>query len=47
MKNILARTFKVLGRAYESLIPDEETARRMGEQFINMYGYKADTKTHR
>lgn len=44
MKNIISKTIKTLGRAYESLIPDEETARRIGAQYIDRYSFKANDK---
>jgi hypothetical protein len=40
--NIVTKTLKTLERAYESLIPDEETARRIGSQYVNRYRCKAD-----
>jgi hypothetical protein len=40
--NIVTKTLRTLERAYESLIPDEETARRIGSQYVNRYTYKAN-----
>ena len=37
MKKLLRGTLKVINRAYESLIPDEETARRIGERYMSSY----------
>lgn len=44
MKNVMSKTLKKLGRMYDSLIPDEETARRIGAQYVDRYGLGLDSK---
>ena len=40
MKKILNKALHLVVCAYESLIPDEETARRIGESYVAMYKVK-------
>ena len=41
MVKILSKTLKIAGRVYESLIPDEETARELGRRYARMYNTEA------
>lgn len=37
MIKLLSKTLRIAGRVYERLIPDEETARELGEKYAAMY----------
>ena len=37
MKGLVNKTLGTLGRIFQSLVPDDETARRMGKQYIRYY----------
>ena len=37
MNKLLSKTLKIAGRVYESLIPDEETARHLSEKYARIY----------
>jgi hypothetical protein len=44
MKNVVNKTFKMLGRVYDSFMPSEDMARKVGADFIDRYGFKSDKK---
>ncbi len=46
MKNVVSKTFKALGRVCDNLIPSEDTARKVGAEFIGRYGFRTDKKAN-
>ena len=44
MKKVVNKTLRALGRVYDSIIPSEDTARKIGAEFIDRYGFKSDKK---
>jgi len=37
MKKVFSKTVKFAGRVIDSLVPDEETAKRMSEQYVRTH----------
>lgn len=44
MKGIFNKTLKVLGQAFESLLPDDEAARRIGERYARIFYPDTDSR---
>lgn len=44
MKKVFSKTVKFAGRVFESMIPDEETAKRMSEQYVRTHSLDSFTR---